>query len=91
MPRGAGLFDVKFHGNKILRDVIADFLIRIDLGIQPSACPSSGRRAEIYQHEFAICLRLRDGFVYIFLPCESHVSSLSAIMILRVLKACATL
>jgi hypothetical protein len=40
-------FDVSFERNEILMDEIRDFLIRIRLSFQPSACASSRRGREI--------------------------------------------
>jgi hypothetical protein len=47
---GGVFFDGDFYGDEIRGDVIGDFLVRINLGIQPSACSSSGRDAEIQQN-----------------------------------------
>lgn len=70
---GEIFFDVDFYGYEISGDVVTYIGIGINLGIQPSACSSGGRGAEIDEDELAGNLRLRERFVCILLPCNSHL------------------
>ena len=59
------LFDVRPHGHKMLGDEVRDLSIGVRLGLQPSACSSRGRRAEIDQHGFACLFGLIECGVHI--------------------------
>ena len=48
------LLDVRFDREEVGLDEIGRLLIRVRLGFQPSACPSSGRRAEIDQQRTSL-------------------------------------
>lgn len=62
------LFDVNPDGNKVRGDELADLLLRVDLGIQPSTSPSHRRGAEIEQRHLMRRLGLLESLVRIAYP-----------------------
>ena len=67
-------FDVSFERNEILMDKIRNFLIRIRLSFQLSACASSRRRREINKQRFLFSFRLRESRIDVFDPINEHSS-----------------
>jgi hypothetical protein len=71
--KGGGLlFDVDFDGNEVLVYEVGDPRVRIDLGIQPSAGPSSRGGAEVQQQGLVFLLGPRQGGIYILGPFDGH-------------------
>jgi hypothetical protein len=64
------------HRQKIRVDERSDALIRVRLGIQPSAGASSRGCAEIQQDGPAGLRRLREGDIDVFTPLDGHASIL---------------
>jgi len=63
---------VNAHGNEVLRDETNDFLIGIDLGIQPSASRSHRGGAEVQKHHAPSTPGLFQRAIEIAVPCDGH-------------------
>jgi hypothetical protein len=68
LERGGLFFNVNLDGDEMPADERADVRIRIDLGIQPSTCPSSGRRVEVQQERQSFLPRMCHRRIYFLLP-----------------------
>jgi hypothetical protein len=66
------LLDMRFDGNKSFVDQRRNTRIGINLGIQPSACPSHRSGAKIEQHGAVLLFGLRKAGVYIGFPRYWH-------------------
>jgi hypothetical protein len=66
---------VDARGNEIVRDEAGDALIRVDLGIQPSASPSHRGGAEVEQHRLSLRTCVFQHLIDIVAPVDLHVSS----------------
>jgi hypothetical protein len=55
-----------------LVDEGCELRVSVRFGFQPSACPSRGSGAEIYQHGLMLCFRLAECSVNIFVPRNRH-------------------
>ena len=66
------LFDMDLQRNEVLIDEAGNPFIGINLGIQPSACASRRRRAEIEEQGLVLKLRFRERSVNILLPSYGH-------------------
>lgn len=74
-------FDVSFEWDEVLVDEVTNFLVRIGLGLQPSAGASGGSCAEINEDRLVGLLRLGQRCVRVFIPVDCHVvSSLLALI-----------
>jgi hypothetical protein len=67
---------MNFDGYKLLVDERSELGISIRFGFQPSACSSSGRRAEVNQHRLMLCFGLTKSGINIFVPRNGHRGSL---------------
>jgi len=68
-------FNVSFHRKEVFADELGGFLILIRLGIQPSATPSRGSRAEIEQDGAGLLLRAYQSLIDVLTPIHAHHSS----------------
>jgi hypothetical protein len=66
------LLDVSARGNEALGDEFGDLRIGVDLGIQPSACPSHGCGAEIEEQGTLALVRLAKRRVDVSTPLDLH-------------------
>jgi hypothetical protein len=62
----------------MFRDEAGDALIRVDLGIQPSAPPSHRRGAEVEQDRLALGLCVFQHLIDVVPPLDFHVSSIAS-------------
>ena len=68
-----GVFlDVRFDGKEILIDEGRDFIVGIGFGLQPNACASSRRSAEVEQQRLLGRLCFSDCRIDVFVPLNSH-------------------
>jgi hypothetical protein len=71
--KSCGIFlDVDFDGDEFLVNERGQLRVSIRFGFQPSACSSSGRRAEVNQHRLMLCFGLTKSGINIFVPRNSH-------------------
>ena len=76
MKPGRVLLDVRFDGYVILVDESRNLIVRIGLGLQPSASASSRSSTEIEQHRLTGRLSICKRGVNIILPIDSHIDLL---------------
>jgi hypothetical protein len=68
MKVGGAFFDVRLKWQEVLIDEGRDFVVRVGLGLQPSARASSRGRAEIDQQRFLRLFGLSQGRVRVLAP-----------------------
>jgi hypothetical protein len=83
MEPGGMLLDVGFNGQEILMNEFSGLRVLVGLGIQPSACPSGRRRAEVQQNRAGLLLRSGKCLIDVPAPVDGHGSPPS-IMILDI-------
>jgi hypothetical protein len=66
------LLDVSARGNEALGDEGGDLRIGVDLGIQPSACPSHRGGAEVEEQRALTLLRLAKRRIDVSTPLDFH-------------------
>jgi len=67
-------FDVSFKRDESLMNKVRDFLIRVRLSFQLSACASSGCRGKIDQEWFVFNFGLRQSCIDVAYPVNEHSS-----------------
>jgi hypothetical protein len=71
--KSCGIFlDVDFDGDEFIVNERGELRVSVRFGFQPSACSSSGRRAEVNQHRFVLRFGLIECDVNVFGPRNSH-------------------
>lgn len=73
------LLDVGAGGDEVAADELRDLGMGIDLGLQPSASPSEGRRGEVEEQGPAGLPRLAQCRVDVSLPVDLHGTLLSSV------------
>jgi hypothetical protein len=69
---GRILLDVDFDGYEFLINEGCKLRVSVRFGFQPSACYSSGGRAEVNQYRLVLRFGLAKRGVYIFIPRNGH-------------------